>query len=56
MDQPTLTGGRVRPRRLGHGNLFVSDVQRAIAFYRDVCGFDYVFHEDGIQMLSLIHI
>jgi catechol 2,3-dioxygenase len=51
MDQPSArTASRVRPRRLGHGNFFVSDVQRAIAFYRDVCGFDFVFYENGIEM------
>lgn len=43
--QPIFT-----PRRIGHINLFVSDVERARDFYRDVCGIDYVFFENGIRM------
>lgn len=38
------------PRRIGHVNLFVSDVLRARDFYRDVLGIDYVYFENDIQM------
>ena len=43
--QPVFT-----PRRIGHVNLFVSDVERARDFYRDVCGIDHVYFENDIQM------
>jgi len=39
---------RLRPRRLGHGNIFVSDLQRSMRFYEDVCGIAEVFQEPGI--------
>ena len=42
-----------RPHRLGHLNLFVSDVERSAAFYRDVCGFREVFREPGISMIFM---
>lgn len=38
------------PRRIGHINIFVSDVERARDFYRDVCGIDYVYFENDIHM------
>ena len=34
------------PRRLGHANVFVSDVQRSLAFYRDVAGLEEVYWID----------
>ncbi len=39
---------RLRPRRLGHGNIFVSDLPRAMRFYEQVCGIEEVFQEPGI--------
>jgi catechol 2,3-dioxygenase len=40
---------RLRPRRLGHGNIFVSDLERSMRFYREVCGIQEVFREPGIE-------
>ena len=39
----------LKPRRLGHVNLFVSDLERAMAFYEDVAGFHEIFREPDIQ-------
>jgi catechol 2,3-dioxygenase len=43
-----------RPRRLGHANLFVSDLERSIGFYNRVCGLELVRREAavGIGFLS----
>jgi catechol 2,3-dioxygenase len=38
-----------RPRRLGHANLFVSDLERSIQFYHKVCGLEEVFRESAIR-------
>ena len=38
-----------RPRRLGHGNLFVSDLNRSMEFYTRVCGLTEVFREPPIK-------
>ena len=38
-----------KPRRLGHGNLIVSDVTRSMDFYINVCGLEEVFREDQIN-------
>ena len=35
-------GGLFRPRRLGHVNYWVEDVESAIDFYRDVAGMEEV--------------
>jgi catechol 2,3-dioxygenase len=48
--KPTV---RIGPTRLGHLNLFVSDVEKSAAFYRDVCGFREVFREPGISMIFM---
>jgi catechol 2,3-dioxygenase len=37
------------PDRFAHANLFVSDVEESVAFYRDVCGITEVFREPGIK-------
>ena len=37
------------PRRLAHCNIFVSSNDRAVPFYRDVCGFTPVFEEPAIM-------
>lgn len=44
---------RIGPRRLGHVNLFVSDLEGSVKFYREVCGFVEVFREPGISMAFL---
>jgi catechol 2,3-dioxygenase len=38
-----------RPRRLVHANLFVSDLERSMTFYKEVCGLREVFREEAIQ-------
>ncbi|HZQ61810.1 MAG TPA: VOC family protein, partial [Casimicrobiaceae bacterium] len=37
------------PRRLGHANLFVADLERSVDFYSRVCGVQLVRREPGIQ-------
>ena len=46
----TVTGQAVRfaPRRLGHANIFVGDLDRSVAFYNRVCGLEEVRREPGI--------
>jgi catechol 2,3-dioxygenase len=46
-------GIRFGPRRLAHGNFFVSDVEASLDFYRRVCGLTLVFREPGIQAVFL---
>jgi catechol 2,3-dioxygenase len=45
-----VTAQRVRfsPRRLGHANLFVGDLNRSLAFYNGICGLEEVRREPGI--------
>ena len=38
----------MKPRRLGHANLFVSDLERSIDFYNRICGLELVRREPGI--------
>ena len=38
-----------RPRRLGHANLFVADLDRSMAFYSAVVGFEEVFRRPPIK-------
>ncbi len=45
-DKPRL---RLMPRRLGHVNLFVSDLEQSMAFYENVAGFHEIFREADIQ-------
>ena len=45
-----ITNVRIAPTRLGHLNLFVSDLEASTTFYRDVCGFQEVFREQAISM------
>ncbi|RZS84713.1 VOC family protein [Pigmentiphaga kullae] len=42
-------GAIFQPRRLGHVNLVVADLQRSIDFYRDVCGLNLEFTESGLR-------
>ncbi|GAA1790244.1 VOC family protein [Actinomadura chokoriensis] len=37
-----------KPRRIGHGNFFVSDLERSMAYYEHVFGLQVVFREPGI--------
>jgi catechol 2,3-dioxygenase len=50
MTTATATAEHVmmRPRRLGHANLFVGDLERSIAFYNKICGLELVRREPGI--------
>lgn len=38
-----------KPRRLGHVNLYVSDLERSITFYEKVCGIELVRREPEIR-------
>jgi len=38
-----------RPRRLGHVNLYVSDLERSILFYEKICGIELVRREPEIR-------
>lgn len=38
-----------RPRRLGHANLWVRDIEKSAAFYRDVCGLTLEFSEPDLM-------
>ena len=37
------------PDRFGHANLYVADMERSLAFYRDVCGLNEVYREPDIN-------
>lgn len=41
------------PRRIGHVNMSVSDLERSAAFYQDVCGVERVFNEVPAEMWFL---
>ncbi len=47
-DHPAARNAVLRPRRLGHVNLFVSDLGEARRFYSEVCGFVEIFEEPAI--------
>lgn len=49
----TTMKAEIGPQRLGHLNLFVSDLERSGRFYTNVCGFEEVFREPGISMIFL---
>ncbi len=42
-------GVMFRPRRLGHANLFVGELERSMEFYTKVCGLSEVFREPPIK-------
>lgn len=44
---------KISPTRIGHLNLFVSDVESSASFYTDVCGFQEVFREEAISMIFM---
>jgi len=39
----------IRPRRLGHVNLYVGNIEAAMQFYVHVCGIEEVFRERKIK-------
>lgn len=49
VQQESVPRVRFRPRRLGHANLFVGDLDRSMRFYNEVCGLEEVFRERGID-------
>jgi catechol 2,3-dioxygenase len=52
--QPQAWDGiRFGPRRLAHGNFFVSNLEASADFYQRVCGLTLVFREPGIQAVFL---
>jgi catechol 2,3-dioxygenase len=42
------TAVRFAPRRLGHANVFVGDLERSMRFFNQVCGIEEVRREPGI--------
>src|SRR5690606_7735852 len=44
----TLQGDVMRPRRWHHTSLAVTDIDLAVAFYRDAFGFEVLFEERGM--------
>ena len=49
-EQRTEPAVRFHPRRLGHANLFVSDLDRSMRFYSAVCGLEEVRREPAIRI------
>lgn len=45
IQDPATAPGRFRPRRLTHVNLFVSDYERSMGFYRTVAGFNEAYRQ-----------
>ena len=39
---------RYRPRRVGHVNLFINDLDRSVEFYTKICGFEITALETKI--------
>ena len=48
MGERMLETVRFAPRRLAHANLFVSNLDRSVEFYNQVCGLEEVRREPGI--------
>lgn len=48
MEHGKGNGTCFRPRRLGHANLWVEDLQRSEAFYHDICGLTVEFWEPDL--------
>jgi len=40
---------RLSPRRLAHANIFVSDVEKSVAFYNAICGLEVVLRQPEIK-------
>lgn len=53
LDAAAVSEVRFAPRRLGHVNMFVSDVEQSHAFYAAVGGFEEVFAEPQIWAVFL---
>ena len=49
MTQQTAAAVKFSPRRLGHVNLFVENLERSMQFYEGVCGIEEVAREPGIR-------
>lgn len=47
---PAVGKAHFSPRRLGHVNLWVSDLERSIRFYQKVCGIELVRRERAIKI------
>ena len=47
------SGGLFRPRRLGHVNYWVKDVETVIEFYRNVAGLEEVYRRPPIKGIFL---
>jgi len=45
----TVSAVKYGPRRLGHCNLFVTDLERSMQFFNKVCGFEEVFRESALD-------
>jgi catechol 2,3-dioxygenase len=45
-----MSSVRFSPRRLGHVNIWVSDLERSIRFYEDVCGLELVRRERALKI------
>ena len=45
----SASGNGFRPRKLGHANLYVGEIERSMTFYTQVCGFEEVFREHQIK-------
>lgn len=52
-DTVTRKETQFAPRRLAHANIFVSDLERSLAFYSPICGINEVFREPGIKAIFL---
>jgi catechol 2,3-dioxygenase len=46
--KPARSEVRFRPRRVAHGNFFVSDLEESMRYYNEVLGLREVFREPGI--------
>jgi catechol 2,3-dioxygenase len=46
---PRSSAARFAPRRLGHANIFVGNLDRSLRFYNQVCGLEEVRREPGID-------
>jgi len=49
--EPATDWGRVlfRPRRFGHVNMYVGDLEASYAFYHDLLGLEFAFDEPGLD-------
>jgi catechol 2,3-dioxygenase len=45
----SASGTGFRPRKLGHANLYVGEIERSMTFYTQICGLEEVFREHLIK-------